>query len=180
MFAKRRGSLALCNCPHCLITAHATPQEGTKISSIPYFKGMSCFQIAHSIEAQDLFTIIERKGYKHLRAKPKHFIWDDLKEQYEKDQPRQLQLQEPASPRRRGRPAKTHDEANELSSVSSNSTVTAQVVTSPKQNKRITRSQTDKKVTRKIVQRPNERAIREVTQRTRCSRRLRNKIIRKI
>ena len=79
MFAKRKGNLALCSCADCLISAHTVPQEGTKISALPYFKGMSCFQIAHSIEATDLFTVIERKGYKYLRAKPRHFICDDLR-----------------------------------------------------------------------------------------------------
>jgi hypothetical protein len=85
MFAKRRGHLAICSYPDCLISAHTTSQEGTKIGAIPCFKGMSCFQIAHSMEANDLFTVIERKNYKYLRAKPKYFICDDLKEQYERE-----------------------------------------------------------------------------------------------
>ena len=181
MFAKRRGHLALCSCLECLISAHTTPQEGTKIGALPYFKGMSCFQIAHSIEAKDLFTVIERKDYKYLRAKPTHFICEDLKEQYDME-PTLLQTSASSAGQKRGRPSKPNKQHNaDLSSVSSSddsqSTTTDASVTLQEgiAYQIRTRQQTEKAMQRKPVQRPKKRARKAVIDRTRRSSRLRNK-----
>ena len=178
MFAKRIGHLAICSCDNCLISAHTTPQEGTKVGSIPYFKGMSCFQIAHSMQAKDLFTVIERNNYKYLRAKPRHFICDDLQEQYEIDPPIQLESPEPPVEKRRGRPSKSNHENDEISSVSgseSDSTRTAESVTLTERAeglRRNTRSQA-RKATQ--LERPNKKARKVVPAITRRSSRLRKK-----
>ena len=178
MFAKRRGHLAICSYPDCLISAHTTSQEGTKIGAIPCFKGMSCFQIAHSMEANDLFTVIERKNYKYLRAKPKHFICDDLKEQYEREPTILQEPSESPAERRRGRPSKSTHQNDEFSSVSgsdSDSSRAAESVTRPERtagHRRNTLSRTGR-VTQ--VQRPKKKPRNVVMARTRRSSRLQNR-----
>ena len=131
---------------------------------------MSCFQIAHSIQAHDLFTVIERKGYKYLRAKPKHFICEDLKEQYEKESPTQA----PVS-RGRGRPSKTNDEDDNMSNISSSSSDSTVSAPSVSLHERIAHGRRTRAQARKTVrppptvQTPKKRAKRAVIDRRRHS-----------
>ena len=46
---------------------------------------MSLFDIAHTKEASNLFTTIERNGKTYSRVKPKHSICEDLAKLYRKD-----------------------------------------------------------------------------------------------
>jgi len=49
---------------------------------------MSCFDIAHSKECQNLFTTICRNGKEYIRTIPSHKVVQDLEELYQQDLPR--------------------------------------------------------------------------------------------
>jgi len=55
---------------------------------LPMFKGMPCFDIAHSKECQNLFTTVFRNGKEYIRSIPLHKVVQDLEELYEKYLPR--------------------------------------------------------------------------------------------
>ena len=107
-YARRKNFLAICADPYCKISAHVCCPEGTKLSTLPQFKGMSCFDIAHSQECQSLFTRIERGGKTYFRSKLIHKVIGDLKQVYSQSLPRRSN---------RGRPAVTARRANPISVV---------------------------------------------------------------
>ena len=83
--------------------------EEAKISCLPQFRGMSCFDIAHHEECRNLFVEVDRDGNKYTRSVRKHPIVTQLKNFYknlygigEKEQ----------VTARRGRPKSTEDSAN--------------------------------------------------------------------
>jgi len=59
---------------------------------------MSCFDIAHSQECQNLFTTISRNGKDYIRTIPSHKVVQDLEELYQQDLPRRSSRGRPAVP----------------------------------------------------------------------------------
>ena len=78
-----------CMHENCPIVAHAAvPKEGIKVSCIPNFVGLTCFEIAHHPKCRDLFTRIKRKGNFYCRTIPSHRVVQEVKELYQSDMPR--------------------------------------------------------------------------------------------
>lgn len=103
-YARRKNFLAICADPYCKISAHVCCPEGTKLSTLPQFKGMSCFDIAHSQECQSLFTRIEREGKTYFRSVLIHKVIGDLKQVYSQSLPRRSNRGRPAATTRRANP----------------------------------------------------------------------------
>ena len=83
-WARRRAHLVYCASPMCKITAHTCEPDETKLGMMPRFLGMSCFEIAHTPEANNLFTCIGRKGKEYLRSIPSHPICEEIVQAYTK------------------------------------------------------------------------------------------------
>jgi len=86
--ARRTKYLVKCMHDNCHIVAHATCPNESKVSEIPYFSGLTCFEIAHHPKCQDLFTKIKRKGQHYCRTIPSHPVVQDTKELYQSELPR--------------------------------------------------------------------------------------------
>ena len=57
--ARRQDYLSVCSHEDCGLYAHTTMMDhDRKILAMPYFVGMTCFQIVHSEECRGLWTII--------------------------------------------------------------------------------------------------------------------------
>ncbi len=82
-WARRRAHLVYCASPMCKITAHTCAPDETKLGMMPRFLGMSCFKIAHTPEANNLFTCIGRKGKEHLNSIPFHTIFKEYVHTYQ-------------------------------------------------------------------------------------------------
>lgn len=103
-YSRRQKYLATCTHPDCKISAHVCCPDGTKTSLLPMFRGMSCFDIAHSQECQNMFTTISRNGKDYIRTVPSHKVAKDLEELYQQDLPRRSS---------RGRPRLVQEEEEE-------------------------------------------------------------------
>ena len=84
-WARRRGHLASCSKANCNIIAHTCAPDGTKLGMMPIFLGMSCFEIAHTPDAQNLFTCIHRNGKSYLRSIPSQPVCEELTKAYTED-----------------------------------------------------------------------------------------------
>ena len=77
-YARQTKFLAMCSHPQCNIIADIRAPDNTKISSLLQFTGMSCVEIACSVEWKDIFALFEREGNKYFRTKPTHPITKDV------------------------------------------------------------------------------------------------------
>ena len=83
------------------------------LGMMPRFLGMSCFEIAHTPEANNLFTCIGRKGKEYLRSIPSHPICEEIVQAYTKEKQRY------SDKRPRGRPIVRQASKDSLSTMSS-------------------------------------------------------------
>ena len=62
----------LVKCMHqdCIIHAHAYIPDESKVTTLPYYQGLTCFEIAHHPQCDGLFAKIERKGKMYSRTIP--------------------------------------------------------------------------------------------------------------
>ena len=82
-FARRSKFWASCVDPNCNVIANICCPYGTKVSTLPQFNGLSCFQIVHQPECKSLFMEIERQGKNYVRFTPTHWIAIDIGNVYE-------------------------------------------------------------------------------------------------
>ena len=94
-FSRRTKYIVKCMHTNCPIVAHATTPENAKVSCLPGFEGLTCFQIAHHPRCKDLFSMIKRKGKSYCRTIPSHGIVQEVKELYSSDLPRRSIRQKP-------------------------------------------------------------------------------------
>ena len=107
-FARRTKYIVKCMHENCPIVAHATIQDNGKVSSLPCFGGMTCFEIAHHPRCKDLFTVIKRKGKTYCRTIPSHGIVQEIKDLYSSELPRRSTREKPKPLRGKvGRPPTT-------------------------------------------------------------------------
>jgi hypothetical protein len=110
--ARRKQHLSVCSEEGCNIIAHSCCPHELKISFLPQFAGMTCFEIAHSPEVENMFTTITRDGKSYQRTVPSHPICKQL-----------IQVYEEAAKPSRGRPKKDKID-KEVSDISSSGTET--------------------------------------------------------
>ena len=183
-FARRTKYIVKCMHENCPIVAHATIQDNGKVSSLPCFGGMTCFEIAHHPRCKDLFTVIKRKGKTYCRTIPSHGIVQEIKDLYSSELPRRSTREKPKSLRGKvGRPPTTittindSEERFESPLSGANSTLasnTANVATT----RTLTRTRQQKKQTAakrntraKCVQRPKRtQTVTRVTRNTHTKR----------
>ena len=99
-----KESRTSCSKANCKIIAYTCAPDRTKLGMMPRFLGMSCFEIAHTPDAQNLFTCIHRNGKSYLRSIPSHPICEELTKAYIQDIPRQPHRLQPSGRSRAGRP----------------------------------------------------------------------------
>ena len=87
-FSRRSKYIVKCKHLNCNIVAHAAIPEDAKVSSLPCFGGMTCFEIAHHPRCTDLFANIQRRGKYYCRTIPSHEVVQEVKELYQSDLPR--------------------------------------------------------------------------------------------
>merc|ERR1712127_474138 len=66
-FSRRVKYLGKCMCVNCDIVAHTCQPLEAKIGQIPGVEGLTCFEIAHTLECKGLFTKIPRNGSFYCR-----------------------------------------------------------------------------------------------------------------
>ena len=165
-YARRKTYLATCTHPDCLIMAHVCAPDENKMKTLPQFRGMSCFDIAHHPECSSMFTVIQRGNKSHLRCLPTHNISYQLQEKYKELLPRRSS---------RGRPGRseqayrTPESTNTGGTPTSMRTPTEQNLTASNRTRAKTPSQNKPRQTRKSqgeakYKRPRRRVI---TRRTR-------------
>ena len=146
--------------------AHVCAPEENKLKTLPQFRGMSCFDIAHHPECSSMFTVIQQGNKSHLRCLPTHNISYQLQEKYKELLPRRSS---------RGRPGRseqayrTPESTNTDGTPTSMRTPTEQNLRSPTRTQAGTTSQNKQRQTRKSqgkakYKRPGRRVI---TRRTR-------------
>ena len=86
--SRRAKYIVKCKHTNCNIVSHAAIPEQAKVSSIPCFEGMACFEIAHHPRCKDLFSNIMRSGKMYCRTVPSHAVVQEVKELYKADLPR--------------------------------------------------------------------------------------------
>ena len=96
-FARRTKFLAKCADQNCNVIAHSCCPQGTKMSTLPQFNGMSCFEIAHHPVCKSLFTEIYRQGKNYVRCIPTHRVALDIANVYKQTLPRRSSRGRPAT-----------------------------------------------------------------------------------
>jgi hypothetical protein len=104
-YSRRKKHLAMCSDPNCNIICHSCCPEESKIGKIPQFAGLSCFEIAHHEECNNLFVEVHRLGHTYTRSISNHPIPKMVGEIYKKALPRR-------SERGRGRPKTNEGKKN--------------------------------------------------------------------
>ena len=61
-YSRRTSHLATCKDRNCNIICYTACPIEAKISTLPQFRGMSCFEIAHHEDCKKLFVEVERNG----------------------------------------------------------------------------------------------------------------------
>ena len=80
--ARRKGHLAVWSCIYCKIITHTCSPNEIKLPSIQNFSGMTCFEIAYTLECALLFTKSKRKDKQYMRVIPYYPICVELTELY--------------------------------------------------------------------------------------------------
>ena len=136
---KEKNHLSLYSNENCDIIAHTCAPIESRLSSLPCFYKMSCFEIVHTKEASNLFTTIERNGKTYSRVKPKHSICEDLAKLYRKN----ARVILGGSKRKVGRPR-----GKIISSISSSSDDSESNITQPRKRNPIRMPPPPSRVTR--------------------------------
>ena len=82
-FSQCTEFLVTCMQQNCIIHAHACIPDESKDTTLPYFQGLTCFEIAHHPWCEGLFTKIERKGKIYSRTIQSHSIVQKVKDTYQ-------------------------------------------------------------------------------------------------
>ena len=152
-YSRRTSHLSVCKDKNCNIICHTCCPEEAKISSLPQFRGMSCFEIAHHEECRNLFVEVNRDGKKYTRSVRKHPIATQLTKFYENLYGIGEKEQVTA---RRGRPKSTEDSANARGNPTANPPVD-KICLNPDENISLLGSRGSPSTT--TVQRPRNRRI---------------------
>ena len=102
-WARRRGHLTSCSNANCKIVANTCAPDETKLGLLPRLLRMSCFEIAHTLNAHSLFTCIDRNGKTYLRSIPSNPIYEELTKAYTQNIPCQPERLQPSGRPRTGR-----------------------------------------------------------------------------
>ena len=106
-FSRRVKYLGKCMCVNCDIVAHTCQPLEAKIGQIPGFEGLTCFEIAHTLECKGLFNKIPRNDSFYCRTIPSHSIVRQVTDIYEAEQPRRSKRERTVSKKPVGRPPTT-------------------------------------------------------------------------
>ena len=109
-YSRRKKHLTVCSDPNCNIICHSCCPEESKIGKIPQFAGLSCFEIAHHEECNNLFVEVHRLGRTYTRSITNHPIPKMVGEIYKKALPRR-------SERGRGRPRANEGNNNDNAEI---------------------------------------------------------------
>ena len=164
-YSRRAKYIAKCMHNNCHVVAHAAIPEQSKVSSLPCFGGLTCFEIAHHPRCKDMFSRIERNGKIYCRTIPSHSVVEEVKDLYRSDLPRRS---ERSRPPRVGRPPTTiqpSDEHNTIESPLTNEGLRTPVASPDVNPIRIirTRLQTQQEPTPTITTQPSKRITRQIT-----------------
>ena len=113
-FSRRVKYLGKCMCVNCDIVAHTCQPLEAKIGQIPGFEGLTCFEIAHTLECKGLFNKIPRNDSFYCRTIPSHSIVRQVTDIYEAEQPRRSKRDRTNSKKKVGRPPITIFTTNTL------------------------------------------------------------------
>ena len=116
-YSRRTAYLATCKDINCNIVCHTACPIEAKISTLPQFRGMSCFEIAHHEDCKNLFVQVERNGRMYTRSVRKHPIVTKMTKLYENLYG--ITEKEPVIARR-GRPKSIEDSANARGNLTDN------------------------------------------------------------
>ena len=72
----------------CILHAHACTPDDSKVATLPYFQGLTCFEIAHHPGCDGLFAKIQRKRKMYYRTIPSYSIVHEVKDAYQFTLPR--------------------------------------------------------------------------------------------
>ena len=109
-YSRRKKHLAICSDPNCNVVCHSTHPAESNIRKIPAFAGLSCFEVAHHPDCDNLFVDICRRGNTYTRSVRKHPITKMIAEIYESQLPRK-------SERPRGRPRRSNVVTNQTQPI---------------------------------------------------------------
>ena len=101
--ARRTKFLVKCMHQDCIIHAHACIPDKSKVATLPYFQGLTCFEIAQHPRCDGLFAKIERNWKMYSRTIPSHSIVQEVKDAYQSTLPRRSTRERTIRPRA-GRP----------------------------------------------------------------------------
>ena len=152
-YSRRMSHLSICKDKNCNIICHTCCLKEAKISSLPQFRRINCFEIAHHEECRNLFVEVDMNGKKYTRSVRKHPIVMQLKKYYENlyciGENEQVTT-------RRGRPKGTGDSANETENPTANPPVD-KILVNTNENISLLGSRCSSLTT--IVERPPKRKI---------------------
>ncbi len=125
-FSRRTKYLVKCMHEDCSIHTHTCVSDESKVAQLPYFQGLTCFEIAHHPQCKGLFTRIKHKGKFYSRTVPSHSIVQEVKDLYKSTLPRRS-TRERNNRLRAGRPPTTilttdgrnNDEIESISNLTS-------------------------------------------------------------
>ena len=87
-YARRRKHLSVCDNTDCSMVCHTFCPPESRMRLLPQFATMSCFQIAHHPECQNLFYDVHRNGQIYTRSLVNHAMIPKVQSLYECDVPR--------------------------------------------------------------------------------------------
>mmetsp|Transcript_19680 Transcript_19680/g.22283 ORF Transcript_19680/g.22283 Transcript_19680/m.22283 type:complete len:198 (-) Transcript_19680:46-639(-) len=94
VYSRRKKHLAICSDPNCNVVCHSCNPEESKIRKIPAFRGLSCFEIAHHPDCENLFIEVCRNGKNgntYTRSVLNHPVPKMITKIYEKQLPRRCE-----------------------------------------------------------------------------------------
>ena len=101
-FSRRKKNLAVCTHENCNIVAHLSCPAESRMKQLPQFKGLSCFQIAHHPDCNNLYYNCVRDGRTYIRSSTNHPIVETIKSLYTGDVPRRSTRSSRGRPKKEG------------------------------------------------------------------------------
>ena len=101
-FSRRKKNLAVCTHENCNIVAHLACPAESRMKQLPQFKGLSCFQIAHHPDCNNLYYNCVRNGHTYIRSSNNHPILEKIKNLYAGDVPRRSKRSNRGRPKKEG------------------------------------------------------------------------------
>ena len=72
--SRRVKFLGKCTSPGCNIVAHTCNPKESKVSKLSAFRGLTCFEIAHTTECSGMFRKIKWQGKEYYRTITTHHV----------------------------------------------------------------------------------------------------------